>query len=89
MAYQFAGFKSPVVPAFKGTQPMRPDPSRYARMSDPDLNYHFSRGWSERAMSSRQIERASEIAAANGNMRLADRLAWMAHSVRVEAGVRS
>ena len=61
---------------------MRTDPSRYARMSAPDLNYHFSRGWIEPQMTSREIERASELAAATGNMQLADRLAWAAHSVR-------
>lgn len=63
---------------------MRTDSSRYARMSDPDYNLQFSRGWTETAMTSREIERASELAAASGNLRLADRLAWAAHSVRQE-----
>ena len=58
------------------------NPSRFAAMSDPIFNYHFRRGWTLAPMTSRQIERASEIAAANGNMRLADDLAWFAHSVR-------
>ncbi len=46
---------------------MRVDPYRFARMADPDFNNHFRRRWSEPAMSPRELEYLSEIAAARGN----------------------
>ena len=60
-----------------------PYTSRYARMSDPACNYHFSRPWTEIAVPSWKLERASEVALATGNPHLADRLAWRAHAARV------
>ena len=62
---------------------MPTDTSRFARMSDPACNYHFSRPWTELSVPSWKLERASEVALATGNPHLADRLAWRAHALRV------
>lgn len=63
---------------------MRVDPYRFARMADSDFNDHFRRHWSEPAMSPRELEYLSELAAARGNWQRADALSWRAHMVRQE-----
>jgi len=63
---------------------MRTDPSRHARMSDPDLNPNFTRQWSERPMSSAELECLSDLAASVGHWRRADMLSRQAAALRGE-----
>jgi len=63
---------------------LRPDPSRYAVQSDPDLNYHFRRFVTARPLTARELELAADIELASGNPRRADLLSWKAHLARTE-----
>lgn len=68
---------------------MPTDTHRLAAMADPDQNQHFRRRWSQPSLTSRQVERASEFAAAADNRPLAGRLSSAALHVRCQAEVRS
>ena len=63
---------------------MHSDPHRLAEMADPVLNRHFSRRWSERPLTARDLEHLANIEMAQGNLRRADALSWQAHLARVD-----
>lgn len=61
---------------------MKPDPSRYYRVSDPDLNPNFGRRWTEEPMTSAELECLSDLAASVGNWTRANRLSGQAQALR-------
>ena len=62
------------------------DPSRFAKMSDPQNNRLFNRRWHQKPMTARELQHASDMELALGNARRASLLAWEACRLREEAG---
>ena len=60
----------------------------FCEQSDPDLNRHFRRRWSQQPMTARELEHAADLELAQGNGRRADMLSWQAHVLRTAAEVR-